>query len=222
MSTDRSYVPSEIWGDEPNIAAFENPLTNPDFVYTPCPCCGICDHCGYQRPSKGGITVAVDGACRSNGRDSAHAGYGVYFNATSPWNFAEKLHHAPFTNQRAELLAAKTALLLCMRMMDDDATGHEMKQIVIKSDSAYLVNGMVTHGRKWRLNDYTSSRGRPVVNGDLFRWLDERVTKMENRGVRVRFWHVPRAQNKQADKLANAAIDGVDWMQFTRDEMLDL
>lgn len=123
-----------------------------------------------------GIIVAVAGACRSNGRDSAHAGIGVYFNATSPWNPAEKLHHTPFTNQRAELLAAKMALLLCMRVMDNTATGHEMKQIVIKSDSAYLVNGVITHIRQWRLNDYTSSRGRPAVNGDLFRWLDERVT----------------------------------------------
>lgn len=37
MSTNRSYVPSEIWGDELDIAALENHFINPNFVYNPCP-----------------------------------------------------------------------------------------------------------------------------------------------------------------------------------------
>lgn len=56
------------------------------------------------------IIVAVDGACPGNGRDNARAGYGVYFNAGSVWNTADKLKRTPFTNQRAEVLAAKLAL----------------------------------------------------------------------------------------------------------------
>jgi hypothetical protein len=57
----------------------------------------------------------------------------------------------------------------------------EIKQVVIKSDSAYLVNSMVTHVEKWRLNNYTSSRDRPVVNADLLRGLDECVVWLEER-----------------------------------------
>lgn len=37
----------------------------------------------------------------------------------------------------------------------------------------------------------------------------------------VRFWHVLRTQNKQADKLANAALDGVDHKQFSGFDLLD-
>ena len=44
---------------------------------------------------------------------------------------------------------------------------------------------------------------------------------LEDEGVDVRFWHVLRTQNKQADKLANAALDGVDYKQFDEDDLLD-
>lgn len=53
---------------------------------------------------------------------------------------------------------------------------------------------------------------------NLDAWL---VWLEEEKGVDVRFWHVSRAQNKQADKLANAALDGVDYKQFTRDDLFD-
>ena len=80
---------------------------------------------------------------------------------------------------------------------------------------------MVTHVEKWRLKNYTSSRGRPIVNGDLLRGLDECVVWLERQGVDMRFWHVPRAQNKQADGLANAAPDRVDYKKFTEDDLFD-
>jgi ribonuclease HI len=81
---------------------------------------------------------------------------------------------------------------------------------------------MVEYVEKWRLNNYTSSRGRPVVNADLLRGLDGCLTWLEEeKGVDMRFWHVPREQNMQADKLANAALDGVDYKQFTQDDLFD-
>jgi len=86
----------------------------------------------------------------------------------------------------------------------------------MKSGSAYLVNSMVMHVEKWRLNGYTYARGLLVVNGDILRGLDECVVSLG-----VRFWHVPRSQNKQADKLANAALDRVVHEQFTVDDIFD-
>jgi ribonuclease HI len=183
-----------------------------------------------------GIIIAVDGACRDNGRPNARAAYGVYFNTDSKFNRAAYvvyfntdskfnkaglLDERPMTNQRAEITAAIEACKLCHQLLNTPDLLQEIKQIVIKSDSAYLVNSMVTHVEKWRLNNYTSSRGRPVVNGDLLRSLDQCVVSLEEEGVNVCFWHVPRTQNQQADKLANAALDGVDYKQFTWDDLCD-
>lgn len=107
-------------------------------------------------------------------------------------------------------------------MLDSNASGLGIKQIVIKSDSAYLVNGIVKNIQRWRLNNYTTARGRPIANNNLICYLDERITILESRGVSVRFWHVLRMHNKQADKLTRAAADGVDWRQFTREDLVDL
>jgi ribonuclease HI len=221
MSNTRRYVPSETWGDRLHIEKFEKHRID-DFMLAPCPCCGHCSHCGFHKPRMDGIIIAIDGACRENGRPNARAAYGVYFNIDSKFNRAGLLDEGPMTNQRAEITAAIEACKLCHQLLNTPDLLQEIEQIVIKSDSAYLVNSMVTHVEKWRLNNDTSSRGRPVVNGDMLRNLDAWLVWLEEeKGVDVRFWHVPRAQNKQADKLANAALDGVDYKQFTRDDLFD-
>lgn len=122
------------------------------------------------------------------------------------------------TNQRAEITAAMEACRLCFEMLKTPNFDQQIRHIVIKSDSVYLVNSMVEWVEKWRDNDYKTYRGTPVVNRHLLRCLDEWVFCLENMGVDVRFWHVLRPQNKQADKLANAALDGVDHRQFTADD----
>ncbi|GAB7332924.1 hypothetical protein MBLNU13_g04632t1 [Cladosporium sp. NU13] len=220
MSNTRRFVPSEIWGDRLHSEKFEKHEIR-DFMLAPCPCCELCSHCGFHKPIANGIIVAIDGACRNNGRSGARAAYGVYFNIDSEFNSADLLDKGPMTNQRAEITAALEACKSCFRMVKTPDFFQKIKQIVIKSDSAYLVDNMVTHIEKWRLNNYTSSRGRPVVNGDLLRSLDECVVWLEEMGVEVCFWHVPRGQNRQADKLANAALDGVDYKKFTRDDLFD-
>ena len=220
MSNTRRYVPSEIWGDRLHTEKFEYHHID-DFMMAPCPSYELCSGCGWHRPMPDGIIIAVDGACRDNGSPNARAAYGVYFNIDSKFNSAGLFEEGPMTNQRAEISAAIEACMLCIRMLSTPNFDQEIKQIVIKSDSTYLVDSMVTHVAKWRLNNYTSSRGRPVVNGDLLRSLDQCVIGLEEQGVDVRFWHVPRAQNKQADKLANAALHGVDYKKFTQEDLLD-
>lgn len=220
MSNARRYVHSEIWGDRLHSDKFEKQEIS-DFMPAPCPGCELCPKRGFHLPRADAIIIAVDGACRDNGYPNARAAYGVYFKIDSGYNSAGLLDEGPMTNQRAEITAAIEACKLCYQMVNTPNFPQEIKQVVIKSDSAYLVNSMVEYVEKWRLNNYTSSRGRPVVNADLLRDLDERVVWLEDEGVNMRFWHVPRAQNQQADKLANAALDGVDYKQFTWDDLFD-
>lgn len=221
MSNSRRFVPSEIWGDGLNIDKLEKHAIETNFMLAPCPGCEPCPCCGFYESHTDGIIIAVDGACRDNGRSNARAAYGVYFNIDSKYNTAGLLAEGPMTNQRAEITAAIEACRLCVLMLHNPNFDQKIRQIIIKSDSAYLVNSMVEYVEKWRLNGYTSSRGRPVVNADLLRGLDGCVVCLEEEDVDVRFWHVPRAQNQQADKLANAALDGVDYKQFTWDDLFD-
>lgn len=62
--------------------------------------------------------------------------------------------------------------------------------------------------KKWRENDYTNCRGLPVTNADMFRHLNETVNDLNDMDVEVQFWHVRREENREADWLANAALDG--------------
>lgn len=45
------------------------------------------------------------------------------------------------------------------------------------------------------------------MNGTLFKTLDDLVLQLNDCGVEVLFWHVLRAGNREADMLANRALD---------------
>ena len=61
---------------------------------------------------------------------------------------------------------------------------------------------------KWRRNGYISCSGREVTNADLFEQLDHDVLDLNAVGVQIQFWWVSRDNNRQADQLANNALDG--------------
>jgi ribonuclease HI len=167
------------------------------------------------------IIIATDGACRNNGYPDAEAACGIFCNVNSNNNKSFKLTDARPTNQRAELYAAVHALRTARNMFANGNLNRHLSEVVIKTDSAYLVNSMTSYIIKWRNNDYTNARGLPVVNQDLFRELDVICNRLADIGVQARFWRVPRDQNMQADKLANAALDGVDWKTFSEDDWFE-
>jgi hypothetical protein len=86
-----------------------------------------------------------------------------------------------------------------------------IREVVIKTDSAYLVNSMVDYIVTWKRNGFINARGHPVASRDLIEMIDDICYELNWHGFQARFWHVPRSQNMQADKLANAALDGIDW-----------
>ncbi|KAI7369682.1 hypothetical protein KC354_g1751 [Hortaea werneckii] len=143
------------------------------------------------------VVIAVDGACRV---------------------MALPLPDSVKTNQQAELRAALEGLRSAknLRLLNTDLCGkarrpgpmRELSCVVIKTDSAYLVNAMAKYVFKWRLNDYTNCKGRPVTNAALFRQLEAEVQALHKLNVGVQFWHVCREENQEADSLANAALDG--------------
>lgn len=83
----------------------------------------------------------------------------------------------------------------------------DLKLVVIQTDSDYLVKCMTQSLRKWKSNKFRNAKGKPVVNQELFEEIDNRIMKLNARGTRYVFLHVPRSKNKEADRLANEALD---------------
>lgn len=83
-----------------------------------------------------------------------------------------------------------------------DELGSEFPQVIIKTDSAYLVLGMTEHLAKWKLSGYRNTAGDPVVNAEYFMRLDQEVEMLKKLGVYVSFWNVPRSYNEKANDLA--------------------
>lgn len=54
---------------------------------------------------------------------------------------------------------------------------------------------------------YRTAKGTPAVNQEVFENLDIMAEELNELGVGVSFCHVLRADNVEADELANAALD---------------
>lgn len=169
------------------------------------------------------VVIAVDGACRNNGRADAEASAGIFFHRDNhQWNEAIVLSDEFRTNQQAELFAGLKALQIAgrLRELNPSRSGRNvyrrkgpmrrLRRVVIKSDSSYLVNAMTDWINKWKQNGFRNCRGLPVTNAGLFRQIDEEIETLNGMDVEVQFWHVLRGQNEMADCLANAALDGVE------------
>ncbi|KAI0445249.1 ribonuclease H-like protein [Xylaria telfairii] len=176
--------------------------------------------CGRHSLHVDSLIVAVDGACPGNGSDRAtKSACGVYFGPDMSENLAFRVPDTPeysHTSQRAELSAALAAIQASHIYVydggqwpcDDCVTPCTVIHLVIKSDSAYLVNGMTAHVEKWRENGWRTTKNTAVKNQDLWTRLYDLVRLLyTDKGVSVDFWLVPRDQNKDADRLANWGLE---------------
>jgi len=182
------------------------------WILSPCPYFEHCKYCGKRPRHTDSIIVAIDGACRGNGYAGARSSYGVYFSEYSSHNFSSVIEGSAQSSQRAELTACMAALnrihFFSLAVEAGFLEGLDnLSQVIVKADSEYVVRGMTEWVPKWRLNGFKNAKGRPVVNADLFREIDGQVQKLATRGVSCSFWHVPRGNNRQADQLANQALD---------------
>ncbi|PSN61738.1 ribonuclease H-like protein [Corynespora cassiicola Philippines] len=153
------------------------------------------------------MVVYIDGACRSNGTPSAKSSYGIYFGEGSPYNSAGLIESSiPQTSTRAEIEALKHALDIIEDITDKDL---RLQHIKIATDSSYLVDAMSTHIYKWIENGGQGSRGK-IRHFDRLKEIHRKLDYMEygdEGGREVEFWLIPREMNREADGLANAALD---------------
>ena len=179
--------------------------------------CSCCSDQKLEDESENGtdtrsIVISIDGACRGNGRAGARASYGVFWGNDANYNEASVLpEELPQTNQVAELWAVKVSLEQVQRRLDvgnGEINGGTPCKILVLTDSSYVVKGLSEHIWKWRLNGFLSAKRQSVVNGDLFKTIDGLLCEFEELEIPVWFWLVPRDWNRDADRLANMALDG--------------
>ncbi|PZC87230.1 hypothetical protein B5X24_HaOG201466 [Helicoverpa armigera] len=139
--------------------------------------------------------VYTDGACSSNGRSGARAGYGVYWGPDHPLNVSSPVSGGRATNNTGEIQAATRAM--------QQAYENGIPRVEINTDSKFLIDSATKWMPGWKQNGWKLASGEPVKNERDFRELDRAA-----RNVEVKWRHVPSHQgvhgNEMADKLAKA------------------
>jgi ribonuclease HI len=122
------------------------------------------------------IRVFTDGACRSNGKANAEAGYAGYFPDNKEWSFATKMPESEMqTNQRAELKAIHDSVDIIFEKCGAPAE----TAIQIYTDSMYSKNCLTTWLPGWMKNKWRTAEGSDVKHRDLIEHLSLRLTKFK-------------------------------------------
>lgn len=179
------------------------------FQHVRCPRGKTRCQCGLLSYHLDSLVIAVDGTCPGNGGSSAaRSSGGIWFRdgmgTNSPrsdyrQNFAFSIPDHPdhsHTSQIAELHAAVGALLKARLYVNEGgqfpcaencATPCKVKHIVLKTDSAYLVQGITRYINKWRQNGWKTATNKEVKNRDLWEWLEALIDAYEDMEVGVDF-----------------------------------
>lgn len=164
---------------------------------------------GALDPDRMTVVVSIDGACRDNGRPSARASWGVYFGPGSRYNSAGLLGpELPQTNSRAEIEALSRAVDSIRELSSRDMALQDVK---IRCDSEYLCQAMAMWMERWVEGGGRRADGRAVAHYDKLLEIHGKIDEMtygDDGGLHFQFWNVPRGENREADELANSALDG--------------
>lgn len=133
------------------------------------------------------LLIAIDGACRRNGKPDCTASGGVFIQGINDDGQAvgyatKEVHEYGSTNQRGELLALLKALQVVYRRQCE-------AQIV--TDSEYLFNAMTKQWYKsWQSGGWLTRDGNEVKNRDIWVQIAEYANTLERDDIEVIFYHI--------------------------------
>uniref|UniRef100_A0AC34GYQ1 RNase H type-1 domain-containing protein n=1 Tax=Panagrolaimus sp. ES5 TaxID=591445 RepID=A0AC34GYQ1_9BILA len=117
---------------------------------------------------------------------------GIYWSDLNSMNIFIK-HPTPDASH--SLSAIKSATLALQQAIYE----RKLDNVIVKTDSEYLVKAVNTYLKKWRTNDYTKLDGTPVQHKDEYKKLDELLSKID-----AKFEFVPTSGgNYVMEKLKN-------------------
>ncbi|KAJ9489096.1 hypothetical protein VN97_g4195 [Penicillium thymicola] len=105
------------------------------------------------------------------------------------------------------------AVIAALRYKDWAAEG--FSRLIIATDSDYLVEGITGLIREWLHWGWVSITGEPIRNRDLWECLLGEVEILEEKGISVQFWRIPKELNAKADRHAHHAAFMERHQQFT-------
>jgi ribonuclease HI len=153
------------------------------------------------------MRVFTDGACSSNGRPGAKAGYAAWFPDNQALSVSARIPAGePQTNQRAELSAIHRAVVVL------EERGFRDEDVVIYTDSEYCVNCLTKWITGWVSRGWKTSAGGDVLHRDLIQDTSSRLAKFKS----YRFGHVRShtggeddlsRNNDIVDRMARATVD---------------
>ena len=138
------------------------------------------------------VDIFTDGACRGN------PGPGGYGSIIKTQGEEEEISGSAknTTNNIMELTAAVVALKQLK----------EPCEVVLTSDSQYLVKGMTEWVKEWIKKGWVTAGKQPVKNKDIWVELD-RLSKSHKITWKWVRGHQGHVENERCDRLANMAID---------------
>jgi len=137
------------------------------------------------------VQIFADGACSGN---PGPGGYGAIL------KYGDKVKEISgcsprTTNNRMEMMAVIESLKLIKKPSD----------IVIITDSNYVVKGMTDWVNGWRKKGWLNSRKKPVLNKDLWQEI-LKLSKPHNIEWKWIKGHNGHKENERCDELARKAI----------------
>lgn len=145
-----------------------------------------------SKPEAGPVHVYTDGGVIGN---PGPGGYAVAWERANRRPKTITGYSAQTSNNRMELKAVECALRKCPPNWN----------IIIHSDSQYVVKGMTQWRKGWETGGWVNRQGRPVLNIDLWQAI---ITLVNSRKGRTQFvWvrgHNGDRMNELVDRLANA------------------
>ena len=139
------------------------------------------------------ISIYTDGACSGN---PGIGGWGVVIliPRENPVHLNGGSNNT--TNNQMEL----TAIIEGLQYFK------ESKQILIITDSKYVINGIESWIKNWKKNGWKTASKKPVKNKDLWEKLDKEITKHAIEWQWVK-GHAGNDNNEKADYLARRFIE---------------
>ena len=136
------------------------------------------------------VTLITDGSCLGNPGQGGWAAI-LRFGDHHRELWGSEQHT---TNNRMELMAVIASL----------DTLKERCQVSVEIDSEYVKNGITSWIHNWKRRGWMTSAKKPVKNADLWKKLDQAVSRHDMKWKWVK-GHAGHADNNRCDELAREA-----------------